>query len=108
MNTDAESEITHQNPGQFKEAAVAFYTEFHALNKKIRTLELGDFGYRYTARHMAVTPALKLYELLPIDSSRQADACFLSADAKLGGVIVPYSFHEHRARAKTRLSWRLV
>lgn len=106
MKTSTEPYASAVPPADYNDEIATFYTEFYAHGKRIRTIELDEFGYRYTARHIAVTPVFNLYELLPLDSSRQANACFLSADPKLGGVIVPYPFQEHKARVKTWFSWR--
>lgn len=82
---------------------MALYIRAYENGKIIRTSELEDFGYRFTARYIVVTPLYKLFELLPIDSSRPANACFMTEDPKLGGVIVSYPFQEHKARLQT---WR--
>ena len=69
----------------------------------IKTPALDTFGYRLTARYIFATSTYKLFELLPVDGARPADACFLTVDLKFGGAIVPDSFQQHKKWMK---AWR--
>jgi hypothetical protein len=79
------------------ESPFAFYQHCFDQGKKIKPDELEDLGYRLTARYLVINAEIKLYELLPINSSKAAKHCFLSPDPRLIGVMVSNTFHEHKA-----------
>jgi len=73
------------------------YDHYYQHGRKIRPEELEDLGYRLTARHLVINIELKLFELLQINSSKNAKYCFLAPGHRLSGVIVANAFHEHKA-----------
>jgi hypothetical protein len=84
----------------------SIYSHHYEPNERIRPEKLERFGFRLTARYADVGHGYKLFELLPLASAQQAEVCFLAPDHKLQGVIVPDSFHEHKARLRRFFSER--
>lgn len=74
------------------------YNSFYIEGEKIRPEAVEEKGYRFTARYLAVGSRYKLYELLPLNSDKPAQFCFLSPSHRFPGVIVAGSFLEHKAK----------
>lgn len=97
--------ITHFNPPMIVpddvapeyDQSVAVYHHHYLHGEKIRWQELEKFGYRHTARHIAIGSDYKLFELLPIGSAYHAPKSFLAPNHRQSGVIISGAFFEHKA-----------
>ncbi|MGB8354960.1 MAG: hypothetical protein WCD79_13780 [Chthoniobacteraceae bacterium] len=81
---------------------------FFEIGQKVKPSNLDRFGYRLTARYVIAGGDYKIFELLPLDSSRAAEVSFLTNDIRLYGVIIADPFQEHKARLKTWTPLRLA
>lgn len=93
------NEISQETP---PDEVTEFYIRFFEAGVKVRPAEVMDLGYRFTARYFVVAQEYKLFELLSLKTARPANACFLSTDNKHAGVVIPYSFQEHKAKLRGR------
>ena len=80
--------------------ALLAYDRLFRKGEKVSTFQLEKQRYRLTARYVVVGGKYKIFELLPIDSSSEAEVSFLTPDIKEHGVIIPNSYREHKTRLK--------